>query len=227
MADTLIELNMKICSIKNCNNPKRARGWCTRHYKRWQTTGNPNSTLWEQRKANRPTICTIDNCSLDVLYMGFCSGHYRRWIVHGNPTYSSLRTQKHGLKTCTVDGCNNPHNAKGLCNTHYNKMKNYGDVNGGKEKDSRVSPFGYVYLGSKMEHRIVMEEFLGRKLLPNENVHHRNGDRQDNRIKNLELWSRSQPYGQRVEDKINYAIEILEQYAPNLLKENSNVRSSN
>jgi len=57
-----------------------------------------------------------------------------------------------------------------------------------------------------------MEEHLGRKLLPNENVHHLNGNRQDNRLENLELWSTHQPQGQRVRDKIAYAKEIIALY---------------
>ncbi len=57
-----------------------------------------------------------------------------------------------------------------------------------------------------------MEGIIGRPLRPEENVHHKNGQRDDNRPENLELWSRSQPAGQRVEDKLAWAMEIVELY---------------
>ncbi len=107
-----------------------------------------------------------------------------------------------------------------MCSKHYSRVRKYGDPQITKYDhrpgEWRLSSEGYVirHIGGRTElqHRRAMEQQLGRELFPDETVHHKNGNRADNRIENLELWSKSQPAGQRVEDKLAWAREMIARY---------------
>lgn len=72
--------------------------------------------------------------------------------------------------------------------------------------------FRHGELRGVKEHRYVYEQHYNIKLKPHQNIHHINGNRLDNSIENLELWDTSQPAGQRIEDKILYYYNLIEEY---------------
>jgi hypothetical protein len=66
--------------------------------------------------------------------------------------------------------------------------------------------------GWALEHRYAVAKKLGRPLLRYENVHHVDGNKTNNDLENLELWTTSQPSGQRVADKLEWARKFVALY---------------
>jgi len=207
------------CSYPGCAGSHRARGYCASHYSQILRGGEPRSL-----RAKREATCSFDGCDQPHYSGGYCTGHYGQ--IYRGYDLTPIRKPRKG---CVFPGCEKPHVAHGYCNGHA-RQRRAGETlrplrviqrRGG---EWHVNSNGYVQRflpglrTAEFQHRFVMEQNLGRKMLPHETVHHVNGDRSDNRLENLELWSHSQPYGQRVVDKVDWALEILRIYRPELLQ---------
>jgi hypothetical protein len=166
--------------------------------------------------------CSIPGCFRGAASSGMCNAHLARYKRWGDPV------GKHAFrdsipKSCSVDGCNKPCASKGFCGTHYERMRKNGTLASKPKRPSGTGCLksGYCVIIRHIEGRkirirrcrLVMEEKIGRPLLPDETVHHKNGNKLDDRPDNLELWASRHPKGQRDIDLVRYACEILNQYA--------------
>lgn len=193
-------------------------------------------------------ICSFLDCGRDTHGQGLCNGHWQMHIKRGEPLRPLRARFKSGEAptSCGVEGCDRRHFARGLCRSHWQHQRDgkpLGVIRHQKPTtasgDRKTPPSGkgfydgngYVYLtgfadhpnafpasGRIQEHILIMTQHLGRALIHPETVHHKNGQRDDNRLSNLELWSSAQPAGQRVEDKVVFAKEILALYEPDALR---------
>lgn len=156
-----------------------------------------------------------------------------RWYNSGVDPVGPVVAHRVRPEPCAVDGCDRTAKIEQFCSPHGRRaQRNGGDpgpadiqakAGNGRGKARWIGKEGYVWLrkpdhpnaysnGCLQEHTFVMSELLGRPLVKGENVHHKNGVKTDNRPENLELWVSSQPKGQRANDLVAWAQEILDRY---------------
>ena len=194
---------MKICTIEECNSKLWAKDMCLSHY---------------NRIIRREKLCSVKDCGMPKLAKNLCSSHYARLNKFGD-IREDVPFQKKN-QSCQFPGCVRKHNSKGWCSFHRQQIRRGEELSLEPKRapngTGHINNYGYRMIGKdkiyKFEHRIVLEQMLGRPLFKDENVHHINGVRDDNRPENLELWIIPQPPGQRVKDLVEWAHEIIKRY---------------
>lgn len=209
-------MEKKQCTVIGCDEYIAYKGLCIPH-----SVKQLDYELEHPPEPPKPKaeLCKVEGCDRPNAWRDLCRQHgvldrEGKPLIPFKP-YTKQRGE------CKFDGCEREKDTGGYCHSHYEQLRSGRELKKLRpKKKRRVSPYindsGYRVIrmngANVLEHRYIMEQSLDRKLLPKENVHHINGIRDDNRISNLELWSVSQPAGQRVEDKIKWAKEFLDQY---------------
>jgi len=177
---------------------------------------------------NKDLECSYDGCAKPADSLSLCAGHYQQ---HQRGLELRPIRVSRAERGCREDGCDRPHEAHGYCNTHYIYAVGRADLQTASKRQA-INRDGYVRLfipghpnaqktGYVLAHHVVMAELIGRPIARDETVHHKNGHRGDNRPENLELWVSRQCKGQRVEDLVTWAKELLMRYEPEALAQPS------
>ena len=119
-------------------------------------------------------------------------------ITSGSSVVKSIsQFEEIDMKICSVKECGRKHYGKGFCELHYKRVKLNGEPGPAKplkadsgrgtidRKGYRVTTINGI---RKQEQRWVMERHLGRKLTETEVVHHKDRDKLNNNIDNLQLF---------------------------------------
>jgi hypothetical protein len=68
------------CAVDGCDNSKRTRGYCEKHYYKYRIYGDPLGA-----SPSRQRTCDFSDCLNKHFSSGYCEKHYRRWKRTGDP----------------------------------------------------------------------------------------------------------------------------------------------
>lgn len=209
------------CAFSECERAVQHKELCHTHYEQLRIRKSLELLTPIHKYDSKSKYCGVTGCK-NPRYVSPSNNKRSSWCgshKHARPV------QSEDIK-CQVEECPRAarvsvHSITGYCETHA-KNPNAAVTSGeaminrspefwGKDKKGylvkRIDGIDY------RQHRMVMEGYLGRALLPGENVHHKNAIKTDNRIENLQLWQVSQPAGSNLLDTMEYMRWYLKEHA--------------
>ncbi len=212
-----------VCKAEGCERAAKAHGFCLMHLRRVQKHGDvnfgraeANARGWAGRRAKNVPMSTFD-CERCKQPFSVKASESRRGRKFCSRACYSESVRPVLTFVCEYCGETALKNKNGQSGSYYHKARFCSkECADSAQRTGFLDKHGYrsVTIDGRqhMEHRLVMERHLGRSLKPYETVHHINGQRSDNRLENLELFSSRHPKGQRVSDKIEFAKSLLSEY---------------
>lgn len=133
-------------------------------------------------------ICSVEGCDNPIRARGLCGKHYERLRAHGDVTVDNRSGTKVPRCNCSVAGCSRiaVYKPELLCNVHYLRRYRHGSFESRQPNRGNgvIHKHGYrrIYTpeGYKMEHVLLAEKALGRKLPEGAVVHHMDGNPSNN-----------------------------------------------
>lgn len=145
--------------------------------------------------------CLVDGCEEAVKARGYCGRHLFQFYKYGKIISVEKIKDPGGNRKCKVEGCDRKHRANGYCDAHNSQLRKHGEITSDKiiDRNGMSTSGEYVLIldkdhpaankrGYVLRSHLVWELTTGHMVLPPEVIHHRNGNKQDDRFVNLELF---------------------------------------
>jgi hypothetical protein len=227
----------ELCTVPDCGNKVSAKNLCKNHYNRQRTGIDLTAPYTPRSSPYKGKLCSAQSCGLVARANGLCTAHSRRTEASGLNTPVRVHTRYDENTLCKIQGCLKKPKGQGYCIAHYSRFMRGEPLDSPIREwpnpplgDNRWRGYdGYIIIkvssdtpGAKkqgrydryqmLEHRYVMQQHLGRPLLASETIHHRDGDRANNVLSNLELKPGRHGKGLDLLNGAHACLDYLERY---------------